>query len=985
MNHLQQQQRQPRSSSVTREITPPPRRNVPVRNDSAATHSTGAYTPTSIITPYLDDSFIDQQRNQRPPTTSPPGSWDAGADLYDSFATQDWQPSANNRSTTNPYFPAAPPEAAAVREPARLSRPAVTSILAGGLERPKKASRGVAFAGETLLAAQRFKQPLSPLNPDLELNPVSPRPAFNDRTDTSETLASLSTPSPGLLRHGTTRKGTVRTRKTVKLPSSGNFTIKGHLPESLLSSVAYSKGEEYETVNYTAVTCDPDDFVREGYTLRTAHDYNRQTEIAIVVTMYNEGIEELNRTLFGIFQNIQHFCQKKGKYGWDVDGWKKIVIVLVSDGRNKIHPNVLLALQTMGAYLPGIDQHSVNGVPTTAHIYESTPQLVLDDRLQVWSTHNGIPPVQFIFCLKEKNLKKINSHRWFFNAVCPIIQPKVCLLVDVGTRPLKDSIWKLWKAFERDPHCAGACGEIRVGMNWRGVLNPLVASQNFEYKISNHLDKALESVFGYIGVLPGAFSAYRYKALLDNMPNRGPLASYFKGEVRPGSNIIPGIFLSTLYLAEDRVLALELVVKPQSRWTLKYVAKSAAETDVPDSVPEFIAQRRRWLNGSFFAQLYALVNIPRTLSTNHSVLRKTVFMLQSVYSSISLLFNWFGPSQFAIIFYFLFSADQLKTIIPAYIAQVFFLIYPTLLCLLFIASLGNRPQASKTIYKASMVFFSFIGLAILVLLVYKIVEIVRENKGLGSPTEVGSGMSYVVGLSATYGTYLLGSVLQGDAWHMVTSMFQYLLLLPSYINVLQIYALCNLHDVSWGTKGDNEGTALPTVQTGKNQDGKSVAEVHVADRGELESVWREGIEDIKRLHEVKDVKVVDPRVALEDAYKSFRTNLLLSWLASNIILFGIVTQTTPRIQSMYIVYLLYFTAGLSAFRLLGVLIYKAIIISYNLCSGHGRKGGNKSNRTSVRPPSTVAPGHTVVGNKWNGFVVIKDEDGIDRAKVFLDA
>ena len=172
--------------------------------------------------------------------------------------------------------------------------------------------------------------------------------------------------------------------------------------------------------------------------------------------------------------------------------------------------------------------------------------------LKIEGAEKNIIPVQLIFCLKEKNQKKINSHRWFFNAFGPILRPNVCVLLDVGTVPDSSSIYHLWKAFDIDPDVGGACGEIVVykGKYGQYLLNPLVAAQNFEYKMSNILDKSLESVFGYITVLPGAFSAYRYSALQNDKKGEGPLQKYFLGEKMHGAG---DIFTSNMYLAEDRV------------------------------------------------------------------------------------------------------------------------------------------------------------------------------------------------------------------------------------------------------------------------------------------------------------------------------------------------------------------------------------------------------------------------------------------------
>ncbi|KAG2045467.1 hypothetical protein BDR06DRAFT_978194 [Suillus hirtellus] len=59
----------------------------------------------------------------------------------------------------------------------------------------------------------------------------------------------------------------------------------------------------------------------------------------------------------------------------------------------------------------------------------------------------------------------------------------------------------------------------------------------------------------------------------------------------------------------------------------------------------------------------------------------------------------------------------------------------------------------------------------------------------------------------THGLYFFSSFMHLEPWHMFTSFIQYMFLLPSYVNILstvtQMYAMCNLHNVTWGTKGDN--------------------------------------------------------------------------------------------------------------------------------------------------------------------------------------
>jgi len=67
-------------------------------------------------------------------------------------------------------------------------------------------------------------------------------------------------------------------------------------------------------------------------------------------------------------------------------------------------------------------KNSVNGKDVTAHLFEYTTSFTLDPELHFKYPDQGIMPAQILFCLKEKNQKKINSHRWFFNAFGPLLQ-----------------------------------------------------------------------------------------------------------------------------------------------------------------------------------------------------------------------------------------------------------------------------------------------------------------------------------------------------------------------------------------------------------------------------------------------------------------------------------------------------------------------------------------------------------------------------------
>ncbi|ANB13218.1 chitin synthase CHS2 [Sugiyamaella lignohabitans] len=626
------------------------------------------------------------------------------------------------------------------------------------------------------------------------------------------------------------------------------------------------------------------------------------------------------------------------------------------DGIDPCDDNVLDVLTTIGVYQPDRLKKMVDGRETVAHIFEYTTQLCVTPSNQLLrpaeNNDSSLPPVQFIFCLKQKNSKKINSHRWLFNAFGRMLNPEVCILLDAGTKPAPKSIIALWQAFYNNKNVGGACGEIHamLGKNYKLLLNPLIAAQNFEYKISNILDKPLESTFGFISVLPGAFSAYRYEAI------RGrPLEQYFHGDhtlaSRLGKKGIDGmnIFKKNMFLAEDRILCFEVTFKAGDKWHLTYVKASKAETDVPEGVAEFISQRRRWLNGSFAASIYSVMHFGRIYKSGHNPLRMLFLHIQLLYNMVQLVLSWFSLASYYLTTTVIMQlaadpnafggSSDAKSFpfakdVSNIIALVLKYLYASFVILSFLLALGNRPKGSKWSYYVSIVAFGIIQFYVVAISFYLAATAFTEQP-ISSVSEFFSNFFtsitslIIVALGSTFGLYIVSGFLYLDPWHVFHSFLQYMFLMPSFVNILNVYAFCNWHDVSWGTKGSDKVDALPVAQSKKDSDGlTAVVEEIERPQGYLDQQFQQIVD--RALAPYVAEKSVEKK-SNDDEYKSFRTNLIILWIFSNLaLILGItstnanevgITASVSHRTTYFFAFLLWSNAVIAIFRLVGNVVF----------------------------------------------------------------
>lgn len=195
----------------------------------------------------------------------------------------------------------------------------------------------------------------------------------------------------------------------------------------------------------------------------------------------------------------------------------------------------------------------------------------------------------------------------------------------------------------------------------------------------------------------------------------------------------------------------------------------------------------------------------------------------------------------------------------------------------------------------------------------------------------------IISVMSTYGIWLIASLIMFDPWHMFTSLVQYMLLTPTWTNVLNVYAFCNTHDVSWGTKGDDKVEKLPSVST-KDGAGKT----DLPDEGDLNAQYqREVTLFASKFVEVKkEPTASDLQEKQMDYYRGVRTGVVLIWMVTNFALAAVVLSSagldkiTPGDKdnddielarsNIYMTIVLWSVAGLSAFKFIGAMWFLVV-------------------------------------------------------------
>jgi chitin synthase len=188
----------------------------------------------------------------------------------------------------------------------------------------------------------------------------------------------------------------------------------------------------------------------------------------------------------------------------------------------------------------------------------------------------------------------------------------------------------------------------------------------------------------------------------------------------------------------------------------------------------------------------------------------------------------------------------------------------------------------------------------------------------------------VLSLVITFAIYFISSIIYFEFFQIITCILQYFMLLPTFINVLSMYAFCNINDITWGTRGIVRMSYAPLKKD------YSEIKFDVPMRNGSYENFLKSIVIQKTNNALGQIKGSGGVLEKDDYFKSYRTKILLAWIITNTIIIFLITNynISRYIYSWfginqdslgfnpYLTLLFYCMAAINVIRFIGSIIYR---------------------------------------------------------------
>ncbi|EEC42528.1 predicted protein, partial [Phaeodactylum tricornutum CCAP 1055/1] len=223
--------------------------------------------------------------------------------------------------------------------------------------------------------------------------------------------------------------------------------------------------------------------------------------------------------------------------------------------------------------------------------------------------------------IKRKNRRKVNSQEWWLRSHAVDSCCEFAFATDCGIIFDANCLLQMLKRSDREPNLSGLTGYQRVMSarmqdddDFEFFSDPvgcfLRQIQCYDFEVSQSTTKSLLNSLGFIPVLPGPCSFFRFEHL------HGVLDEYFSLTTATIKGDYGGIILGNVQLAEDRFPPVLLTFRSKdscqragiARPRTGFVHDAVFYFEAEKPLRQLVTQRRRWINGSYTAAYWVLLD-----------------------------------------------------------------------------------------------------------------------------------------------------------------------------------------------------------------------------------------------------------------------------------------------------------------------------------------------------------------------------------------